>query len=225
MLFNLSQKKLILTSLFSAAILSILAWLVNNSPIFQSIDNHALIFFSQLRCPASDAFFLAVTYFGSEGFIIAACILFAVIFFIYRKTPSYILFLGTILATSNFIYFFKTLTNRVRPEIVTPVYQEVLSSFPSGHAAFAVVFYGFIAYTLANLVKTKNTQQNLLVGWIFIFILIGYSRLYLGVHFLSDVIAGYAAGFFILSVSIILLEKLLSEECPWWKRFWKQKIH
>jgi len=223
MIFNLSQKKLLFASLFSAAILGILAWLVKNSPALQSIDDRALVFFSQLRCPASDAFFLAVTYFGSEGFITAGCILFAVAFFIYRKTPSYILFLGTMLATSNFIYFLKTLTERTRPEMITPAYQEALSSFPSGHTAFAVVFYGLAAYLMASFAKTKSTRQNLLAGWIFIFILIGYSRLYLGVHFLSDVIAGYAAGFFILSVSVILLEKLLSSEQPWWKKFWKKK--
>ncbi|MFA5831438.1 MAG: phosphatase PAP2 family protein [Candidatus Paceibacterota bacterium] len=219
MLFNLSQKKLVLTAVFSAAIFAVLAWLVKYSSAFQNFDNGAVIFFAQGRCDFSNAFFLAVTFFGSEEFIIGCSILLGVIFFIYRKIPDYILFAGTIIASSGFVYLLKALTERVRPDIIASVYAETSPSFPSGHAALSVIFYGLLAYLLAKNTKIKQTRANLLAGWIFLFAMIGYSRLHLGVHFPSDVLAGYAAGFFWLSIGIILFERLFSDKLTWWQKY------
>jgi undecaprenyl-diphosphatase len=222
MLFNLSQKKLVLASLFSAAIFAGLAWLVKYSSAFQNFDNGAVVFFAEGRCAVSNVFFLAVTFFGSEEFIIACSILLGAVFFIYRKIPDYILFIGTIIASSGFVYLLKALAERARPDIIAPVYAETSFSFPSGHATLSVVFYGLLAYLLAKNAKIKQTRANLLAGWIFIFVMIGYSRLHLGVHFPSDVLAGYAAGFFWLSISIILFERLFAGEPSWYQKILKR---
>jgi undecaprenyl-diphosphatase len=224
MLLNFSQKKLVLTSLFSAVVFGLLAWLIQTSATFQNFDNSTVIFFAQGRCAASDAFFLAVTYFGNEEFIIFSSILLAGVFYAYRKIPYYILFIGTILGSSAFVFILKALIGRARPDAIAPIYLETSPSFPSGHAALSVIFYGLLAYLLAKNTNIKQTQKNLLAGWIFIFAMIGYSRLHLGVHFLSDVLAGYAAGFFFLSVSIILFEQLFAGQLTWWQKIFK-KLH
>ncbi len=222
MLFNLSQKKLILTSLFSAVILILLTWLVKTSPALQNFDNQALAYFAQGRCPFSNAFFLAVTFFGDEKTLITATVLLSAVFYFYKKMAYYVLFLGMMIGSSAFVYILKDLISRPRPSFIAPVITETSAAFPSGHAALSVVFYGLIAYLFARNTKNTQTQKNIVAVWIFIFILIGSSRLHLGVHFVSDVIAGYATGFFWISIGILLFEQLISEEMPWWKKIFKK---
>lgn len=95
---------------------------------------------------------------------------------------------------------FKLIINRNRPLtwIVTP---PIDPSFPSGHTICSVVFYGIIIYLLKN-IKNKNLRLTLRILLTTLIILIGISRLYLGVHFLSDVLAAYLLGILILIMFI-----------------------
>ncbi len=222
MLFNLSQKKLVFASLFSAAILILLTWLVKTSPALQNFDNQALAFFAQARCPFSNAFFRAITFLGDEKTLITTTVLLSVVFYFYKKMAYYVLFIGMMIGSSAFVYLLKDFVMRPRPSLIAPVITETSASFPSGHAALSVVFYGLIAYLFARRSKNEQTQKNIAAVWILVFILIGSSRLHLGVHFVSDVIAGYATGFFWLSLGILLFEQLISEETPWWKKCWNK---
>lgn len=67
-------------------------------------------------------------------------------------------------------------------------------SFPSGHATTAMVVFGTVAYLVARLEPTPAQRRWTLAGAAAIILLIGWSRLYMGVHYLSDVIAGYLSG-------------------------------
>lgn len=95
---------------------------------------------------------------------------------------------------------FKLIINRNRPLtwIVTPPLDP---SFPSGHTICSVVFYGIIIYLLKN-IKNNNLRLTLRILLTILIILIGISRLYLGVHFLSDVLAAYLLGILILTMFI-----------------------
>ncbi len=95
---------------------------------------------------------------------------------------------------------FKLIINRNRPLtwIVTP---PIDPSFPSGHTICSVVFYGIIIYLLKN-IKNKKIRLTLRILLTILIILIGISRLYLGVHFLSDVLAAYLLGILILIMFI-----------------------
>jgi undecaprenyl-diphosphatase len=87
-------------------------------------------------------------------------------------------------------------------------------SLPSGHAVMCVCFYGFIAYLIFKKIKNKFLKTATLVLFLLLTLLIGLSRAYLGVHYPSDVLAGWFLGFTILAIGVTLMniEKKLSAE-------------
>ena len=101
---------------------------------------------------------------------------------------------------------------RSRPS-VDAAYDAVGYSFPSGHAMGSFLLYGFIGYLIVRSQRGRTTKwiSGLLV--LLFILMIGFSRIYLGVHYPSDVLAGYAAGTLWLSVCIFSLEWVL-----WMKR-------
>lgn len=84
--------------------------------------------------------------------------------------------------------------NRPRPKIFVPEVHAVSSSFPSGHAMSAVIVYGTVAYLAARLHKRKWARVLVMLVALFVILLICISRLYLGVHYPSDVAAGLVIG-------------------------------
>ncbi len=67
-------------------------------------------------------------------------------------------------------------------------------SFPSGHAMFAVIAYGLLAYFALSKLDNQVTRVVVVVGTVTLVLLIGLSRIYLGVHYVSDVVGGFAIG-------------------------------
>ena len=80
-------------------------------------------------------------------------------------------------------------------------------SFPSGHAMASLAFYGLLIYITKRLVKNKYLKILLITLNIAIIILIGVSRIYLGVHYLSDVLTGYSISIIYLLSTTNLLNK------------------
>ena len=82
-------------------------------------------------------------------------------------------------------------------------------SFPSGHAMAALGFYGFIIYLIWHFNLSKNTKIifSLLLG--ILIVLIGLSRIYLGVHYASDVLAGYMISLAYLIIYITFVKRFL----------------
>ncbi len=95
-----------------------------------------------------------------------------------------------------------------RPRPLQAVYVEHSFSFPSGHATIAVAFYGFAGYLLMRFVKNRNIKVNIFFTTLIIIIAIGFSRLYLGVHYLSDVWSGYLVGTMWLIIAVSFSEWL-----------------
>lgn len=95
----------------------------------------------------------------------------------------------------------------VRPRpIQVAYYQEVGFSFPSGHSATALTLYGLLAYWWIR--RSPNVRSRLWigVGAASLILAVGFSRIYLGVHYLSDVLGGYLLGICWLIVGIVLTE-------------------
>jgi len=86
----------------------------------------------------------------------------------------------------------KAVFRRARPEIIDSEYTASFYSFPSGHATVAVGFYGALALILAYHLRGPARWAVVLLGTALV-LLIGFSRLYLGVHYPTDVLAGFLA--------------------------------
>jgi membrane-associated phospholipid phosphatase len=95
---------------------------------------------------------------------------------------------------------------RERPFSPDPLATESTFSFPSGHALVSLAVYGSIALLLARRISSPPWRVLVLGGAGLLVLAIGFSRLYLGVHFLSDVLAGFAAGTAWLALLYVALE-------------------
>lgn len=93
-------------------------------------------------------------------------------------------------------------------------YTESNFTFPSGHATIAVSFYGLLFYFLINNTSSLRRKTLLFLIGCSLIGIIGLSRLYLGVHYLSDVLAGYLLGgvWLIFSISVIEIKNGLKSK-------------
>lgn len=89
----------------------------------------------------------------------------------------------------------KQLFNRPRPDAAIRIAEVATLSFPSGHSMLSVVLYLTLGALLARVVATRRERLYIMGCAIFLAVIIGLSRIYLGVHYPSDVLAGWTAGF------------------------------
>ena len=121
----------------------------------------------------------------------------AFIFIKNKKVPIAIT-LNLIISTALNVLL-KNIINRPRPDGYR-IISETGYSFPSGHSMISMAFYGLILYIVFKNVKNKNIRNLLTVLIAILIFLIGFSRIYLGVHYVSDVLGG-----FIISIAYLIL--------------------
>jgi len=102
----------------------------------------------------------------------------------------------------------KVIIKRPRPHLISPLINETTYSFPSGHTMNATVLYLLIVFYIFNFLKGNRFRWIYMSILICLIILIGVSRIYLGVHYLSDVVAGFLTGILWL-ITVGLAEKLM----------------
>ena len=179
--------------------------IVSNDPLV-SFDQTAATTIHELMTPALTTFFLVVTALGSIEAIALMSLVGAVVFGAWRR---WLLFGTWVIAAGGsvlLILLLKALFARPRPYVEEPLLLETYYSFPSGHAMEAVVLYGMLAYFAVLALRTWWARAAVAFGTSLLVILIGISRMYLGVHYFSDVVAGFAAGGVWLSICIMAME-------------------
>ncbi len=87
----------------------------------------------------------------------------------------------------------KSIFQRNRPELPNPFVVEMSWSFPSGHAMGSLITYGMLAYVLVIFLE-RRWDRTVIAAIGTLVLLVGFSRMYLGVHYFSDVVAGFAVG-------------------------------
>ena len=88
----------------------------------------------------------------------------------------------------------KQFFRRPRPDLSFRLIEETGFSFPSGHSMTSMAFYGFFIYLVYNNVKNKTVKWLLITLLSLVIVSVGFSRIYLGVHYTSDVLGGFAEG-------------------------------
>ena len=138
----------------------------------------------------------------------------AILLLVNKKIKETILLFFTLLLTSYSTDYLKVFFHRSRP--LLGVFQGLNYSFPSGHSSIAMALYGFLIYLVFNYSDNKYKKfLYLLLG--LMIAAIGFSRMYLGVHYLSDVLAGYLVGFMSLVIIVIYLKPRIT------KKFYERK--
>jgi membrane protein DedA with SNARE-associated domain len=110
------------------------------------------------------------------------------------------------------MYFIKLFINRSRPASDIAYYIEKSSSFPSGHSAISMAMYGYIAYLLSKIVSSWKKRFRIIFAASLLIIAIGFSRMYLEVHYFSDVLGGFTLGALWLLWGITLTELLFDKK-------------
>ncbi len=139
-----------------------------------------------LRRPILTEIMKVITFFGSAYFILS--LTFLLITVIKNKKIVLLIITNLILITSMNIIL-KNIVQRPRPEGYRLV-EESGYSFPSGHSMVSVAFYGFLIYLILAKFKNKTLKIALSVLLGILVLLIAFSRIYLGVHYATDVLAG-----------------------------------
>lgn len=118
---------------------------------------------------------------------------------------------ATALAVSLVNYSLKAAVVRPRPgELFAPLVHEMGWSFPSGHVMTSTCIYGFICYLLLLRVGQPWLRKAVALAYLGLIGLMCCSRLYLGAHYLGDVLGGLVGGWMVLSMSIFLHTPVLS---------------
>jgi membrane-associated phospholipid phosphatase len=166
----------------------------------------------QLTSPFLTHFFSGITFLGSHTFLLPAYVLLVCYYLFVKKNKKLsidIIALG--LSSLGILFLLKNIFERSRP--ADPLLKPVSGfSFPSGHTFSSFVFFGLLIYII------WRTKLSLPVKWVcsilffFIAFLIGVSRVYLHVHFPSDVLAGFFLSIIWLTLSFWILRRLNPED-------------
>jgi membrane protein DedA with SNARE-associated domain/membrane-associated phospholipid phosphatase len=144
--------------------------------------------------PPLTKFFLIVTAFGSLEAIVLLGVVVAALLAWRRRWTLLVTWLAAVAGSALLDRLLKEFFHRPRPYFEHPLLVETSYSFPSGHAMESFVAYGMLAYFAVLALRTWESRVGVVCGVALLVLLIGFSRMYLGVHYFSDVIAGYAAG-------------------------------
>jgi len=152
--------------------------------------------------------FSILTYLGNHQFLIPANLLLVFFYLFIKKHRWYsikipVVALGSLLLMLGLKQFF----NRPRPDI--PVLREVHGlSFPSGHSMMSFTFYGLLIYITWYNVANKTWRWILMSFLALIIFTIGFTRVYLRVHYASDVLAGFSLGLIWLVISLWTMRRI-----------------
>jgi undecaprenyl-diphosphatase len=158
-------------------------------------DEGVRAFINQHASPALTSLMRFITLFGSTIFILAVGICVVLYFIRIKWRHAALLFTITIAGALVLNGTLKLLFHRARPEPFFGIVPPASYSFPSGHALYSLCFYGTLAVLTGTHLQSLAARLAIRVAAVSLILLIGISRIYLGVHYPSDVLAGYMAAF------------------------------
>ena len=149
-----------------------------------------------------------ITNFGGAIFVIS---LTTILFFVIKDKKigiSIIANLGIVTILNQIIKF---IMQRPRPTEFR-IIEETGYSFPSGHSMVSLAFYGYLVYLIYKYINNKHLKRTLIIILSILICVIGVSRIYLGVHYTSDVLGGFLISLAYLIIYIDLVNKFVLEK-------------
>lgn len=161
--------------------------------------------FDSLQNPYLTKWMVFLTDIGGPSSIALYCLALVMLMWLHKKYSHLIQFILTLSTTALVVVITKELIKLPRP--TGGLISETGYSFASGHAMFAVVFFTLIAYSYKNHFKNRLIRIFFVGICICMIVTVSVSRVYLGVHYATDVIAGLFIGLIITAVSVLMYEK------------------
>lgn len=171
-------------------------------------DDSVYKMLSHYTNPVTTHIMLLFTFFGSTKFLLPAYILLAGFFLFYKHNRWQSISVAAIGLTSiGLLFLLKNIFHRHRP--LEPLTKNVIGySYPSGHSFSSFTFFGLLTYIIWQTNISKIWKWILSIVFIGMAACIAISRVYLHVHFASDVVAGFCLSIIWLSISLLILKKI-----------------
>lgn len=169
-----------------------------------AIDRRSLNLIATVRTPELDRVMYAASYLGAGRTIVILLAAAVLVALLARRWLAALLFLLAPAAAELFMALLKLLVHRPRPPLEDARIVTGGFSFPSGHATLAATFYGTLAFLLIRRVRAEWLKALIGIIAALVVLAVGVSRVYLGVHYPTDVLAGWALGVFWLVVVVLV---------------------
>ncbi len=175
---------------------------------YHGFDTETFLFLKQHINKRNTSIMLFFSVIGNFQFLLVANCVLIVYYLFYKKHKWYAVKVPAIaLSSVSLMFLLKHLFERERPQF--PLLSPALGlSFPSGHAMSSVTFYGLLIYLVVQSSVNTYIKATFILLLIFIILFIGISRIYLRVHYPTDILGGYLAGFMWLFFSIQILGRV-----------------
>lgn len=177
-----------------------------NREQLDNFDESITSFIYEYRSDAMTSFVIFITDLGDVQTYIILIVAVAIWFLVDKKSIRWLIQSIIVLTSTTLLnVFIKHAISRPRPDLAMRLVEAHSYSYPSGHSMVALAFYGFLIFLAYEKVEHKWVKVLAFIFLPLLIIAIGTSRVYLGVHYPSDVLAGYAAGLFWLVFVIFLI--------------------
>lgn len=208
----MKRKWKLLLSLMSVLLITTTLWMIQITQGYVPyVDQWTRSFVESAADTRVYDFFFFITQFGSREFLVPFVIVMAIVLGILLKNwiAPVIFAFGTLLSYEvNGIL--KDMIMRERPSILVEA-NAVGESFPSGHAMISIVCYGLLAYFLSRKTRSRKIANSINIFFSIVIFLIGISRYFINVHYLTDIVAGYFFGLLLLIFYIYFYEKVIAK--------------
>ncbi len=150
---------------------------------------------------------LTISFFADLKILVFLSLVILLVLFFRKEKKNAFFFSITMLSSAILTQIIKLIVARPRPELSVVLKDSY--SFPSSHAVLSVVFFSLVIYLFKDDIRNKFTKIVFIITNILLITLVGFSRVYLNAHWLSDVLAGFALGLFLLLFSLNIFKSAI----------------
>jgi membrane-associated phospholipid phosphatase len=169
-------------------------------------DKNIIRVIESIRTPFLNKIMAFITYMGNIYAVAISFLIMVILLIILKKWRYLYSLLISFSSSAIFVVLIKNIIGRQRPPIENALIVLKDFSFPSGHSYFAVAFYGLSIYFVFDILTNKILRALVIIFGTVLVLSLGFSRLYLGVHWPSDVFAGFAVAIALITTIITILE-------------------